>query len=326
MGVAVKLGLSQQVSQMRCARREIMVNGAIGAITVTMSLPGCSAKPQNLERSAKTQSQKSPPNTVRYADEEGLPLGQSTTKDWENLSARIGRVDTARLPDATAHFLSGMRLMKLGRDEAAAAQFKLLPPPRRLSSFALDEIAQTYVRVDMMQDAAAAVEELFRRKAQTWRTYRVRAQINSARGANDLAGQDYERAADLTDDGTDAAAAAEVYRRLGKYNEAINVLSKTIIRTKSHPDMLLYAIRGRCFRDQKEWSKAVEDFSTVIDFYQRNRAEYARSRGAPMIQANVYLDRAKCFDAMGKHDLADRDRSVHNRLSKEIEQDIFGRH
>jgi hypothetical protein len=75
--------------------------------------------------------------------------------------------------------------------------------------------------------------------------------------------------------------------------------------------------------DLGRWPEAAKDCTIAIQV-----ADPSMSGGADAQQAimsRAYLERAGCYDHMGKKDLAAADRRAHNKMSSELEEDFIGK-
>jgi lipoprotein NlpI len=103
----------------------------------------------------------------------------------------------------------------------------------------------------------------------------------------------------------------EVYHRMGKVKEAFADYSAAI---KIDPEPAnYYLFRGRIYRDQGDLKNALADFTTAV-----NHDLKARSVTAGKYLGECYLERARLYDALGKPDLAKKDRLYSAKESQEM--------
>ncbi len=102
---------------------------------------------------------------------------------------------------------------------------------------------------------------------------------------------------------------ARLLSKLGRHQEAIDALSKLIELDDSDDDAL--RLRGDEYKFLNQFSKAIADYSKAIEA----SPQYARSS---------YESRAIAYDALGKSDLAEKDRQSARKLEQtQAEKPVF---
>jgi hypothetical protein len=117
------------------------------------------------------------------------------------------------------------------------------------------------------------------------------------------------------------AKAAACLRMAHRYDEGIRVMN-TAIADKSSPNgLLMFTTRAHCYEGAGKWSDAANDFTSTM--------QVAKTRGRSPLEdaalANAHMERAKCYDHMGKSDLAAKDKAISEQTSRSLESDLLGK-
>ncbi len=125
---------------------------------------------------------------------------------------------------------------------------------------------------------------------QDW-VYRMRADCYVNLGNNEAAIADLKRAIALKPHDEYFKMLGEVNYQMKRLDEAINCFSKGIaMNTKNY---WLYKLRGDVFFQQQKYKKAVDDYTSVIRLVPNETVGYG--------------SRAKAYERLGLHALADKD-------------------
>ncbi|MBA3855309.1 MAG: hypothetical protein C0507_00220 [Cyanobacteria bacterium PR.3.49] len=150
-----------------------------------------------------------------------------------------------------------------------------------------------YLRTERYELAVADFEKAMAVSAhekQDW-IYRMKAEANVNLHRFDAAIADMKKAIALKKNDEYYKMLGELYYQQKRYDEAIDIFSKGIaVNPKSY---WLYRIRGDVYFHQKKYQKAVDDYSAVIKIVPNDLTGYG--------------SRAKAYERMGLHALADKD-------------------
>ncbi len=154
--------------------------------------------------------------------------------------------------------------------------------------------------------------------------YQIRADSRDATGNSTEALADYLKWAEVSPKlaAEPLAKAANMMCRQQKHDQAIKLFNRAMGVDGQKTDPAIYLYRGECFEKMGRWSDAVLDFSEAIG---RGEAAAKIMEGAYSITISTsYTERAKCYDKLGKKNLAAADRKTNEKLSRGLADDLFG--
>jgi len=262
---------------------------------------------------------------IIYIDEVGVPYEQ-----WRPLKGPAIRANLARLRDnalapQSLHFWKGLANQAEHRYEAAIAEFEQCGPTDHMSTFALQQFAQAYNGAEDFDKAIPLIESLIKRAPNSDMPYKLRADAYFAKRDLSKAAANYVKAASFHSPrgNLNLSKAAECYRSLGKYDEAIKVLNVAI----SHNDWqfpTIFMTRAACYQEFSKWSQAISDYTDAIKCAEMRGTRRAKI-GQDTVTATALKERAKCYSKLGKFDLAKKDREAYEKLTQNVENDFFGK-
>lgn len=267
-----------------------------------------------------------------YTDEKNVPFLQ-----WRLLAARktdelmktIQHFRLERMAPDARFFWQGTAYGAHGDIEQSVGCYDRIKDYSKMSNFALDTMLKAYRETSNNKKLLELTQIEINRNTLTENMYKYRSEalINLGR---------FEEAAVFLKTGVSAVAperkgfmlqkAAEAYNKMQNYEAATNCLSDAIkLRTANARDTTrFYVFRGNILKTQKKYELAIKDFSTVLALIQSRRASGKAANTDDWAESNALLDRAKCYDLLGKHDLAAQDYAAHKKISRSIENDFLG--
>jgi tetratricopeptide (TPR) repeat protein len=233
----------------------------------------------------------------------------------------------------THHLRQGMALVNQHDPEAAAAEFNQCHDMTAVSDIDLLRIANTYALVSQHAKALKIVSRVFDH-AKTgsghlkgeWQAfaYQIRADSSAATGKTSEALADYLKWAELSPKlaAVPLSKAANMMCRQNEYDQAIKLFNRAVAADSQTTDPAIYMYRGVCFEKMGRWTDAVRDFSESI---RRGEASAKITEGSHSVSvSSSYLQRSKCYDKLGKKDLAEADRKMNEKMSRGLADDLFG--
>ncbi|MBS2009867.1 MAG: tetratricopeptide repeat protein [Cyanobacteria bacterium SZAS TMP-1] len=154
--------------------------------------------------------------------------------------------------------------------------------------------------------------------------YAQRGDYRCAKG--DFAGSipDYKKAATLNSElkRSYLSIAADILRRQGKVKEAIALLDQGMGETERHSDGKFYLCRAQCFDQLGNWEQGEKNCTEALRVG-RSAVRKGKTEEELLI-SRALIERAKCYDNLGKKDQAAQDRALHLKMSSETADEIMG--
>jgi tetratricopeptide (TPR) repeat protein len=227
----------------------------------------------------------------------------------------------------TVHLLRGLAF-RSGRDpESAVGEFDKITDLNEVLSRA-DTLAASYSQVDRY-DKAIHILDLAIANKPTADLYAMRGEYKCAQGHFTDAIPDYKRAA-LQDSDRQRAylcIGGELLRRQGKVKEALSLLDQGLKAVDRSNDGKYYLCRAACYGQLNDWRAAEQNCTAGLKIADSAVTRAARANHGSVeeiAKAQLLLERAKCYDHLGKKDLAARDREAHLKLSTATEDELLG--
>lgn len=266
----------------------------------------------------------------QFVDERGVPFETWQRYPADALEVALKQHKWHDTNKATEHFWRGLYLKARSDPERAFQEFELVGPKESLSDYALANIAETYYSLQLSYRARNLIDYAIARGSKCTRVYEVSAVMYSGASQYANAAGAYINAAKYSADKPDVfmAFAADSWRRAGKVEEAVKILTDERTGKPIKPSASVLICRAKCLAMLHRWKEAADDFSGAIakaganlnDLRHVNRASLSPSNYVLM---SAYLERSKCYDALGERKRAEADRAMHAQLSKTIEDDFF---
>jgi tetratricopeptide (TPR) repeat protein len=174
-----------------------------------------------------------------------------------------------------------------------------------------------------MQDPGEAVRliSIIKPEQRTFADYDLRGDCNGTLGKTDLAAADFRMAAALSParSGGVLAKSSGFYMRAGKAEQALKVIDDALSRGGSD---YIPAIMGRtvCLERLGRFADAAQSATRAIELTKPGATKGDAKN--QIIMSAAIAERIKCYDKLGKKDLAAEDRKWQNDLAKTISKDI----
>jgi len=266
------------------------------------------------------------PRVIR--DQDGLPL---TRIDYL-ISKRKGS-EARRLIDAVKPTAANQNLIHIWRGlsyradrepELAVAEFD------KCSSLVEGKdwyglIAGSYGQTEHYAKAIQILTAAIAANPHVASFYADRADFNCALGKFGEAIPDYKRAAAQNSDRKRLflSVAAELLRRQGKLKEAMEVLDSGLNVPERLSDGKYWLCRAQIETQQKHWAEGEKNCTIGLKV---SRKACAKNQSTEEIAvAHLLLERAKCYQHLGKQSLADADLKEHLKFSAATEDEILGK-
>lgn len=169
--------------------------------------------------------------------------------------------------------------------------------------------ATLYLGMDKKEEAKKDYDLALKLDPRDSYVYLLRGQLLESLNKYEEALRDYRNAADpRNQDGkfnkrfVALKGQAQLLSKMGRYKDAIEVLNDKALKEEGDEDVIVF--RGRCYAGLGQNDLAVKEYTKAID-------------STPTFSWQAYLDRSKAYDALGKHDLAEKDRKESKRLQAE---------
>ncbi|MBU6453978.1 MAG: tetratricopeptide repeat protein [Cyanobacteria bacterium REEB67] len=227
----------------------------------------------------------------------------------------------------TVHLLRGLAF-RSGRDpEGAVAEFDQVTNLDDLLAKA-GLVAGSYSQVERYDKAIEILDRAIASNANA-DLYALRGEYKCAQGRFAEAIPDYKKAA-LKDSDRQRAylcVGGELLRRQGKVKEALSLLDVGLKAPDRSSDGKYYLCRAMCYGQINDWPLAEQSCSIGLKIADNAIAKAARARHGSVeeiAKSQLLLERAKCYDHLGKKNLAALDREAHLKLSAATEDDLLG--
>lgn len=297
------------------------------ALAAALAVPEASAGAGEKDKEAEIEA-------ARYAvpDTPGnrtLPIAKLTAARQRKNGAAIRQILFPIRVTATnrnvVDFWRGMSRKCEKRYEEAGEQFDKCTDLGELSIEGQAQIAETYMYLEQYDKTLKILTPLIK-KHPNFDCLELRGRCYTAVGKPELALQDLIAAAKMQETKSRGllSRAAEILRRQNKPKEALAVLKMGDANQDHSGDGPFFLAKAVCYEDLGQWNQAVEACSHALQVSLagcRNGSE----RAGQIFVSRSLLERAKCYDHLGKKDLAAADRAENGKFSSEVEDDFMGK-
>jgi len=286
----------------------------------------------NLPASSRPSPSLTTTNAVRNSSS---PTHDQGDPPWSRINELVEKrrgaaarqlIDKIKPTDANndlIHMWRGMSFRADREPELAVEEFDKCKNLKVFISWA-NYVAGSYCQAEKY-DKAIAVTNVAIAKEPSASLYGHRATYLCAKGKFAEAIPDYKKAAALKDDDqrTYLTAAGDILRRQGKSKEALALLNTGLSAKGKLTDGKYWLCRANCFGELGEWAKAAESCTEGIRI---SKLAITKSKSSEeLVLAYIYVTRAKCYDHLGKKDLAERDRKAQAKIGASTEDIILGK-
>ena len=206
------------------------------------------------------------------------------------------------------------------RYEEALDGFKQSGDLSRQPAFVLRSAANTNARMQEYKEAIRLFE-LIKAGERTFADYDMWGDCDGALGKIEQATENYQCAAKLLParSGGVLTKAASFYLKDGKPQVALKLVEEALARGGAD---YVPALMGKtmCLERLGRWSEAAQSATRVIEL---TKPGAAREEGKAQLTLSAGIaERIKCYDKLGKKDLAAADRKWQEELAKKVSKDI----
>lgn len=258
----------------------------------------------------------------RTLDVSGL-LRARFQKNPGAIRAILAKTRISPLNKNLVNFWRGMAFKTEKRYEEAAIEFSKCTDFTELSTEGQLQVAETFMFLESYDKAIDILNTALKRKV-NYECLELRGRTYLASNQTAKALADFTAAAKLREiKGRGLLArAADILRREHKPKEAL-VLLKTAEKNADRPsDCPYYMSKAACHEDLGQWSEAVECCTRGIALAKQYNDRFQTNE---LLLSRAYLERAKCYDRLGKASQANADRQSYRKFSNSVEEDILGK-
>ncbi|MBS2010661.1 MAG: tetratricopeptide repeat protein [Cyanobacteria bacterium SZAS TMP-1] len=258
-----------------------------------------------------------------------LPIAKLTAARQRKNGAAIRQL-LASIPVTAGNrnvvdFWRGMSRKCEKRYEEAGEQFDKCTDFGELSVEGQAQVAETYLYLEQYDKSLKILTPLIK-KQPNFDCLELRGRCYTAAGKPELALPDLIAAAKLQETKSRSllARAAEILRRQNKPKEALAVLKMGDANKEHSGDAPFYLSKAVCYEDLGQWKEAAEACSRALQVSMAG-CRNGRERAGQLFVSRSLLERAKCYDHLGRRDLAAADRAENGKFSSEVEDDFMGK-
>jgi tetratricopeptide (TPR) repeat protein len=252
--------------------------------------------------------------------------GLVRTSNGTKLRAVLDGITPTAANTNLLHIWRGVSYWMQQRYEQAVVEFDAATNLSETSLTRQSKAAETYQALESSSKAVKIWNDILA-KCPFGKGFERRASCYRAMHRYEEAVADYKQGAAISPDHRRGylAKAADILRGQHKYTEALVLLDKSVEDGSDIPHPLQYLSRAACLEEVNRWQEAATDCTTALKlanmplFRDKHRKE-----AASMILSRAYVERAKCYDHLGKKALADADRKTHESMSSSLELDLIG--
>jgi len=262
-----------------------------------------------------------------YDDEKNVPFERwqaMYNEKTPQLLAEVNRFGYKRMEGDAWNYWLGTAYDAFDDLERSVTHFDRIHDYSKISDFGLDKMAHTYLGLTELDKVLTLTQIQINRRNPTESTFMRRGDALLNLGKIEDAAATYMQGLAAVKPGRRALLlekAASAYIKLKNYDEAVKCLTEAIEQRGFGAGAPLYLTRGLALRAQGKYELAVNDFSACLERVHRS----THSVENQWSEVSALMDRAKCYDSLGRHDLAARDYASHKKLSQGLESDFFGK-
>ncbi len=184
--------------------------------------------------------------------------------------------------------------------------------------------ADAYGQLQQFKKAIAIANTAISR-GDNLQAYKARAACYSTCNQIDLAVADYDKLCTIDKPNAKRylSKAGMLLNNAGKYEKALVYFTKASTADGSAASPTVWLARGICLEHLERWPEALACLSKAIDIARKTPESKAEKLSPGLCRS--LIERAKCYDKLGKVNLANADRKESEKQTHEWEKDLLGK-
>lgn len=156
--------------------------------------------------------------------------------------------------------------------------------------------------------------------------YQIRAGLYSAQGKLEEAAQDYMKLAkvDANNKRSHLVLASNLLVKLNKPQKALDLLQEASDSEPGKEAISVDMVRANCYKKLGRYKEAIDVLTRAIA--KAEKVKGSLLKGADYMVVVCRKERATCYEKLGRPDLARADLQVMEKLNREYEEEMIGRH